>query len=281
MEQNQNSGKNFFIALIVAVAALIVAVLAYTHQPKTGDVTSTPIFDEKVKNIVLDVVKQNPQMLMDAMGEGIAKKREETVKQLANEVYKQKDEIAKQSIKFGKADSKSSVICFFDPLCKHCIAFQRSMLNVVKAKKDICFKMLPVAVLGEDSVTLAKVYLAVYDKSPEKAINFIEKITEEGSSMDKEAIEKALKAAGLSSKEIESTLTEADKKLAANGSIAEKLRIPVVPAIFLIKGSNVMMSQDTSEAGLLKFIDSKEDVAPAAADATKPTSLQEPVAPAK
>jgi len=258
MEPKSNS--SCMLGVIISVVALIVAALAYFSPKKPAEATLGSTFDEKVRGIVLDVVKQNPQLLMDAMGEGISKKREETVKQLAGEIYKQKDDIAKQSLKFGKADSKSTVICFFDPLCKHCIAFQRSMINLIKAKKDVSFKMLPVAVLGEDSVTIAKVYIAVYEKSPEKAVDFIEKLTEEGSNMDKAAIEKAVKAAGLSSKDIEAILTDSDKKLAANGALAEKLKIPVVPAIFFIKGSNVTMVQTTGVDDLLKFIDSKEDV---------------------
>ena len=118
--------------------------------------------------------------------------------------------------------------------------------------------MLPVAVLGEDSVTLAKVYFAVYDKSPEKAIEFIEKITAGDSNMDKASIEKALKSAGLNYKEIEGMLADSDKKLSANGAIAEKLRIPVVPAIFVSKGSEVTMIQATGVDQILQSVEDEK-----------------------
>ncbi len=274
MEQRQKSSSP--LGIIISVIALVIASLAYMSSKKAEDAAKNAVSEEKIKTTVIEIVKQDPQLLMNAMGEGIAKKREDTVKQLAVDVYKQKDDIIKQSLKFGKADSKSVVICFFDPMCKHCIAFQKSMASLIKSKKDVAFKMLPVGMLGDDSYTLARVYFSVYEKSQEKALKFIEKLTEDGGAMDKDAIEKALKVAGLSYKEIESTLNDSEKKLIANGKLAETLKLPFVPAIFLIKGSNVTMAQSTSVDDLLKFIDSKEDVAPtaqqpAAAETTKTT----------
>ncbi|NCB50240.1 MAG: hypothetical protein EOM53_06195, partial [Alphaproteobacteria bacterium] len=232
----------------------IIAAIAFFNQKKPADAAGNAAFDDKIKTTVMDLVKQNPQLIMDAMGEGIAKKREETIKQLSNEVFKQKEDIAKQSMTFGAADSKTAVVCFFDPLCKHCIEFQRSMIGIIKSKSDVCFKLMPVAVLGEDSVTLAKLYISIYDKNKEKALAFIEKITEVGGAMDKDAIEKALKSIGLTSKDLEDSLAAADKKLVANGVLAEKLKIPVVPAIFKVVGSDSTMIQATGKDDLLKII---------------------------
>lgn len=241
------------LSIILSVLALIIASAAYFFPKKAVSGQDTT-FDERVKSVMIDTIKQNPQLLTDAIGEGIAKKREDTIKQLSADVLAQKDELAKQSLKFGNAEAKTSLICFFDPMCKHCIEFQKSMVKILKSKKDVGFKMLPVAVLGEDSVTLAKVYIAVYAKSPEKALTFIEKITAEAT-MDKSAIEKALKAAGLTYKDIEGSLSESDKKLANNGMAAEKLRVPVVPLIVLIKDGKASMIQATAVDPLIAAIE--------------------------
>lgn len=254
--ENKNSSCSKLCG-IISLAALIMASLAYFYPKKVAEPYSSSTFDEKVKRVMIDVIKQNPQLLMDAMSEGIAKKREDAIKQLSTDVSEKSADISKLSMKFGKMDSKTSIICFFDPLCKHCIEFQKSMLKLTHAKKDVCFKMLPVAVLGEDSVTLAKVYIAVYDKSPEKALTFIEKITSSENEIDKSVIEKALKASGLDNKEIEGMLTESDKKLAENGKLAESLKVPVVPAIFLVKGKDVSMIQTTETEALLAQIEEK------------------------
>jgi protein-disulfide isomerase len=257
MENNGSSSCK--LGIVVSFIALGVAAASYFYPPKAPEVSASSTFDEKVKGILIDLIKQNPQLLMDAMGEGMAKKREDTIKQLGNDVVAKKEEIYKQCLAFGKADSKNSIVCFFDPLCKHCIEFLRTMIKLLKENKDVSFMTIPVAVLGEDSVLLAKTYIAVYGKSPEKAIVFVEKITKEGSTMDKSAIEKALKESGLDPKEIEKTLDVADKKLSSNGVMAESLKIPVVPAIFVIQGTNVNMVQATGIDDILPFIEPKPE----------------------
>jgi len=254
MERNSSSCK---LSLIISILALIVAAASYFCPKKNADSLASSNFDEKVKGIIIDTVKQDPQLLMDAMGEGIAKKREAAIGELTKSVLDKSQDIAKQSMKFGELAAKTNVVCFFDPLCKHCIDFQKSMIKLVKAKKDVCFKMIPAAVLGDDSITLAKVYIAVYEKSPEKALTFIEKITSSEGDINKSDIEKALKTAGLDPKEIEGMMPDSDKKLIANGKLAEAIKIPVVPAIFIVKGKEVNILQATGVDQLLAAIEGK------------------------
>jgi protein-disulfide isomerase len=272
-------GKNFGcckFGTIISIVALIASIASYLCPKKESAAGADPTFDEKVKRIILDVIKQNPQMLMDAMGEGIAKKREDAVKQLEKDVLDQKTSLLAQSLRFGNSGSDKMVLCFFDPLCKHCIEFQKSMIKIVKSGKNVSFGILPVAVLGDDSVLLAKVYISVYERSVEKAIGFIEAITEYGDSVDKDAIEKALKTVGLSFKEIENALKEADKKLGANGVMAEKMKVPIVPAIFYINGANSRMIQTTSAEQLDRELElnGNGDASGAAAAATAPEGIK-------
>jgi protein-disulfide isomerase len=266
MMESKGSGGCCKLGTVLSVVALLTALAAYFFPRKEGAPGLDATFDERVKRVVLDTVKQNPQLLMDAMGEGIAKKREDAVKQLGNSVLAQKDALVKQGLSLGKNDSKKLLICFFDPLCKHCIEFQKSAAQLVRGSTDVSIVLIPVGVLGEDSVTLAKVYIAVYEKSPEKALSFIEAITAHGEALDKDAIEQALKKVNLTYKEIESLLPEADKKLASNGVVAEKLGIPVVPAIFYIFESKVRMLQTTSAEQIINELNAGADSAATATE---------------
>lgn len=246
------------VTAILSVLALVIASAAYFCPKKGGEPSSaSSTFDEKIKGIVLDVIKENPQLVMDAMGEGMAKKRDEAMNKLSDSVADKSADISNASLKFGRLDSKTSIIAFIDPLDTHCVDFLRSMVKISASKKDVCFKLMPVAVLGEDSITLAKVIIAAYEKGAEKALAFIEKVTAEGSEMDKAAIEKALKAAGLNSKEIEGMMEDTDKKLAENGKIAENLRLPLVPAIFMVKGKDIKMLQAVEVEPLVAAIEGK------------------------
>lgn len=256
MENKQKcSGCGCKVSAIISVLALIVAAASYFCPKKSSSGTDSSTFDEKVRGIIVDTVKQNPQLIMNAMGEGIAKQREDELKQIEQAVADKSADVTKQAMKFGKLESKTSVICFIDPLEKACVEIQKQMLNLVKSKKDLCFKILPVAVLGNDSVTLAKVYLAVYEKSAEKAIRFIEHITSGKGEMDKKAIEASLKAAGLDNKEIEGMMDDCDKKLSENGKLAESLKLPLVPAIFTLKDGKATMLRLQSADQLIPAIE--------------------------
>lgn len=254
--KNQNAGK---ISLILSIVAIVISAVSFISKKGAKDQEINSTFDERVKSIVIDAVKENPQLLMNAMGEGIAQKREDAMKQISKDVSSKKDNIEKQCLKFGKLESRNIIICFFDPLCKHCMDFQKSMLDMIKEKTDICFKMIPVGVLGEDSEIIAKVYLSIYSKSPEKALAFIEKILNDPETLDRNNIMKIVSSIGLNAKEIEGMTKDSEKKLAENNELFQELRIPVVPAIFINKGSNISMSQETDIESIKRIFNIQQD----------------------
>jgi protein-disulfide isomerase len=234
------------LGVAISVLALGVAVTSYfcPRKDKAEHAANDSALDDRIKAAVIDVIKHNPRLLMDAMGEGIAQQKEEATKHLANGVLEHKAELVKQGIRLGKIGSKNMVICFFDPLCKHCIDFQKSALQMAEAGKDIEFVLLPVVVLSEDSRTVGKVYYAVCGDDQEKNKKFIKAIVE-SKEVDKDALEGAAKKAGVSQSEMEAGLDSANRKLDENWAVAEKIKVPVVPGIFAIKGSDVQMLQAT------------------------------------
>ncbi len=241
------------VSALISVVALIVAGASYFCPNKTTEPASDA--DEKMKSMVINIIRDNPQLIMDAMGEGMAKKREESLKVLADEVANSKDELGKMALTFGDMASKVSIIAFVDPLCKHCMDFQKDLIKIVNSKKGICFRILPVAVLGEDSVTLSNVYYAVYEKNAEKALAFIDYVVNSKDPLDKAGIEKGLKSVGMSTSDIEAILPDCDKKVIANGKKAEALRVPVVPAVFAVVGNKAEMLQNPDVDSIVKLLD--------------------------
>jgi protein-disulfide isomerase len=241
------------VAVTVSVVALVVAVASYfcPKRPCGGDQTC----GGNIREAVVNVIRNNPQMVMDAMGEGMAKKREDVIKQLAKDVAMNKEVLSQMSITFGDRAAKSVFIAFIDPLCKHCIEFQKDAVKALKAKKNVCFHLLPVAVIGEDSITLAKIYYVIYAKSPEKALAFIEYVTNSTEAMDKDGIEKALKSVGLSSKDIESAMPDGDKKVIASGKKAEELKVPFIPAVFHVTGNEAEVVKSPNLDSILRAAD--------------------------
>lgn len=238
------------VSLALSVLAIIGTL--YFKFGNSGD--QAVIDDDKIKAVALQAVRENPKVIVDAMGEGINQKRVETIQQISEGIIQNKDEISRMSLKFGPKDAKSKIVCFFDPLCPHCIEFQKSMIKLLEAKKSVEFQMMPVVIVGEDSVLIARLYTLIYKKSPEKALEFIGKITNE-KTVDQKTIEKAVKSIGLDYKELEASSTDADKVLLEVGQLANKLNIPVVPAAFIVKGSKAEPLQSFLIEDLAAVID--------------------------
>lgn len=241
------------IGITVAIAALILSIVSLSTNKKIDE--PLVLDQNKIKEIVIDTIKQNPQLVMDTMGDGLAQQREAAIKQVIDDVKANKDEIAVNSLLFGKIGAKAKVICFFDPLCKHCILFQHSMMDIIKLNKEIEFQLIPVAVLSEDSAVIAKLYIAAYDIDRQKSESFIKKLIELGEHPDMQSTEKALISSGYSMSEIEKKMPDAEKRLIANTNFAQKIKLPVVPGIFLMNNSNVIINQDAMASSILKFFE--------------------------
>ena len=104
------SGCGCKIAILLSIIAVIIATVAYFYPKQMPAKEEISTFDEKVKGIVIDTVKQNPQLLMNAMGEGIAKQREAEMKQIEQSVTDKSAEISRLASKFGKLDKTRSSI---------------------------------------------------------------------------------------------------------------------------------------------------------------------------
>ncbi|MDR2459060.1 MAG: hypothetical protein LBD43_03135 [Holosporales bacterium] len=232
------------ISITLSVLALAVAVVGYFRPGFRSGAERIP--DEQICNAVLEAIKANPQVIVDAMGEGMAIRRDEEFKKLAEKIEENKAEINKICMMFGKAVSKNVVTCILDPLCKHCVEFLKSMVKMSMAGHDVCFKLVPVAVLGADSVTIAKVYISCYEKNPVGTLKVIDAVVNCKKELSKDIIMQILKDAGFNPAEIESTMNIADTKVARNGELAERIGIPLVPAISISTPNGVKFVQAIS-----------------------------------
>jgi protein-disulfide isomerase len=219
-------------------------------------------FKEKVASIVLSTIKENPNAIVDAMGDGISKKRDETIQQIAKTVLERRDEVEKLSLVFGDRSAKKSIICFFDPLCPHCIEFQKAVAEMVSAKKSVCFKLLPIVVIGEDSLTLARLYVSAYRANQEKALKVVAAVSEVAGKapINQKSIEESLKTAGMDPKDVKMKDQEVDKQLMSIGDLANNLKIPLVPAIFVTDGVAISALTSPSREALVQAVDSETSI---------------------
>jgi protein-disulfide isomerase len=247
----------------IALSVLALAVSVVGHFKPCFKPGAEGMSDEQIREAVLEAIRANPQIVVDAMGEGMALRRDEEFKKLAERINASKAEVDKMCMVFGKAASKNVVTCILDPLCKHCIEFLKSMIKMATAGHDVCFKVMPVAVLGADSVTVAKIYIACYEKNPVGTLKVIDAVVNCKKELNKDVITQILKETGFNPAEIESMMDSSDAKIARNGEFAERAGIPLVPAIIVSTPNGVKFVQATDIEQLtqeIKGVDGTEAV---------------------
>jgi protein-disulfide isomerase len=242
------------ISCLISFIALAVAIVGYFF-PKSAIKESQQEDEEKLKAFFLRAMKENPQAIMAAMSDGINAKKEEEFKKVAENIKNNLKEVNDKSMILGNKDAQKGFICFYDPLCPHCKVFQQSMLQILQGRKDVFFKLLPVAVLGANSIVLAKVIISCYSLAKNKVLAVMQNMLNESGTLDHDSIIRVLQKAGVDHQAIAQNDTEANAKLMDNGSLAEQLGIPIVPAVLFECNRNISTISYIDEQSLKNYLD--------------------------
>lgn len=177
------------LIVILSLTACILSIMSLNKVNKFCVTKPEENIEALIKTEVKDVISKNPQLVLDAISNGLVNKRDNMMKQSAVNVESNKSDIIKSSIRIGDANAKLSVICFFDPTGAPCKEAQKIISGIVKANKNVCFYLVPVPILGDQSEQVAKVYYQLQEldkaKSSNKLVGFLQEITKEGATLDK------------------------------------------------------------------------------------------------
>jgi len=98
----------------------------------------------------------------------------------------------------------------------------------------VCFYLVPVPILGDQSEQVAKVYYQLQEldkaKSSNKLVGFLQEITKEGATLDK-----VLDIIKVNKHELNKYSDIAKIKIRNNTELLEKLKISSLPAVFVSK----------------------------------------------
>ncbi len=227
--------------MLLAMAACILSVFALNKVNKVCNMKVNDNIEERIKTEVKEVIIKNPQLVLDAISNGLVSKRDNILEQSATNVENNKYEVIKSAFKVGEQNTKFTTICFFDPAgapCKDALKQIVDIMNDSKSSKKMCFYLLPISILGDKSEKLAKVYyqLQAFDndkskKSKDKTNKlgeFLQEIVKEGATIDK-----VLDKIKINKHELKKYEEIAKSNLLKNNELLEKLKISSLPAIFV------------------------------------------------
>ena len=236
------------IALALSCVAIVGVGASFFVQK---DLVLSEKDDAQVAESVKRSFNKDPQALLDILNNAVAMKNKEAAKQMCNNVFANREEIKKQSIIIGNKNAKKYIIAFNDPLCPHCRTFQKEIAAITERRKDLCVYLVPVAAVSEDSITIAQLYYAVNEKKPDQMCKFLRAVADIRD-ISNDGIVELLKTVGLTQNDILDIIAKCRKCIADNGMLAEKLNVPVVPAIFAIgeNGAHMLRPGQTLDAML-------------------------------
>jgi protein-disulfide isomerase len=227
---------SFVFALIATIAVTIVIV------GKKGDVKVTKnasVSNSEIEQVVKDYLTNNPEIIVQSFM--VAKQKEqELAEQESSKNVKNfiKDLTSdKNSPVFGNPKGKSVIIEYSDYRCGFCRKAAPDIKKLVQENKDLKVIVKSYPILGEESVNLAKVALAVYKLSPDKFEEFNDGIYEKGISSVSGAIALANEI-GVSGKKLEEEISKPlyQDIINKNLEIGQKIGINGTPA-FIINGA--------------------------------------------
>lgn len=193
-----------------------------------------PIF---MGSLVSETIRSNPELFFEAVNEATRKHQTIIQNSLEKAAFKEKDRILTAGIQLGPTNSKAvQFFAFVDPACSISQEFHNLVSRVLKEKKGISFRLIPVAMLGNASDTLVRFMLAAQQQKNGSMLTLLEKYIERLAQLNHPKLLELAKEAGFNvqilekdeeSKNVEDILNE-------NMKLASDLKLKGTPTVYIL-----------------------------------------------
>lgn len=194
---------------------------------------SNEMSQEQVEEIVKNYLMKNPEIIVAAIEELQKKKIEESNKK-ANEYLKENitsvNELGQPPV-IGSNDADITIVLFYDYNCSFCKQANIHINKILEQDKKVKVVLRPIPILGEHSMYIAKVALALHKIAPEKFLALHNEIMEMKPISD-ESIKKLISDNGIDYAVVENEINSTYIKtmIDKNFEIAKNLGIKGAPS---------------------------------------------------
>ncbi len=233
------------LALIVAVVALVMCIMCCAKKNAAPAVVS--------EEGVMAVLTNNPQLIIDALQRGEAKRQEEARAQAQKLVAENIDEINNYEVSpvIGNEKGEVTVVEFFDFACGYCHKLAPTLMNILDKNADVRLVLKPLFFLSPQSQYAAKALYAADEQG--KAKEFYVNIMENPGQLSEAKIDELAVKAGVDLEKMKADMNSAEvsKAMTDTSTLAEKIRVTGVPTL-VVEGN---MIQTLSESDIQRAID--------------------------
>lgn len=235
---------------------------------------------EKLQENIISLMKDKPEVFLNAMSEAAQIQQEKSRQDMETKATELKDKLLAASIRFGSEQPGAvRFFAFIDPMCPHCVEYQKIAYTLLKSRSDVAFYMLPIAVLGPNSEAMAKFMVAGAKLGPDKLRAFQEKFVDMIADMTRPKLLELAKTSGfdLSALEKAEVSPETTATLNQNAQYAEQMKIGGVPTVYVINPEGKLkLVPPMSIDGFAQLIDHMKNDGKSAPAATAPAPAATP-----
>ncbi|TNE27543.1 MAG: DsbA family protein, partial [Alphaproteobacteria bacterium] len=217
------------LAMFFALAVMLTAML--TVDSRTASAEKAAVMDRAaVEAIVLDVIKDNPQVILETVNAYLQKQQGER-QQVALEEHASR--LFKDSPVAGNPDGDITVVEFFDYRCGYCKRAWETVDRLMKEDKNlrVVFKDFPI--LGPESETAARWALAAEKQG--KYLEFHHALMTHRGAFDADTLSALAEKTGLNAGRMRQDAQSADvsKAIQMNRALANDLGITGTPGFIV------------------------------------------------
>lgn len=169
---------------------------------------------EDVEKVIAKWIEANPHIVLQSVANMQKKMGEDRMKNAQQNIVTKREEIFndKNSATYAPADADVTVVEFFDYNCGYCKKAHSSLEQFLQGDKKVRVVYKEFPILGQPSVEMAQVAVAVNLVSPESYKKFHDALMK-SSERGKAGALKIVKSAGLNSAKIEEVLKSQKDKI--------------------------------------------------------------------
>lgn len=227
--------KNLQLFASFAAGAALMAFGLPALKNVSGDASN----DEHIKQIVRQVISDEPKLILDSVRNMQDKGRADARTQASEAM---KDEKIRKAMYYndaspyaGPEDAEKVVVEFFDYNCPACKVQYAAIAELLKKHDNVKVVFMEFPIFGPQSDTNAKIALAVHQLNHKKYIDFHEKMMNFQGRADEAQALKFVKEIGLDPEKVkkESTSAEVEKTLALHRELGSKIKVQGTPTVIV------------------------------------------------
>lgn len=221
--------KTFLFAVLVI---MVIGSPIYFAMKTGGGAMST----SDVEGIVSRYLKENPEVVVDALNAYQMKMEEQSRKSYESQIKENKDHIVadKSSPVAGNPNGDVVLVEFFDYSCGYCRKVLPDIVKLVDSDKNVKLVLKELPILGPKSDDAARIALSIHMIAPDKYFDFHKKVMQE-KSLDRDTLLQIAEGLGVNKDKILEKISskEVSDTIAKNTELAKNIGIRGTPAFVI------------------------------------------------